>query len=258
MKFKIVPFIVLFLAQVFQSQAQGKRWVSLFNGENLDGWTTKIKGHQAGVNYKNTFRVNDGVLSVNYDEYDQFNNHFGHIFYKEEFSNYILRLDYRIIGEQLTGGPDWGYKNNGVMVHSQSPSSMGIDQPFPRSIEIQFLSGDTDSPAKTGNLCTPATHVVMNNELITKHCTDSNSKFFSGEDWVSVEIEVRNSQIIRHKINGELVMEYTEIQFDADDNETPAQGNPTGTPLTEGYIALQAESHPTEFRNIMILNLDQK
>lgn len=258
MNIKLTAFILFLSSQIFQVQAQEQKWISLFNGKTLEGWTPKIKGHKAGVNHKNTFVVKDGVLAVNYSEYDHFDNDFGHIFYKEKFSNYILRMDYRIVGEQLKGGPDWGYRNNGIMLHSQSPESMGVDQFFPRSIEVQFLSGDADAPAKTGNVCTPGTHIIMEGELITEHCIDSNSKPFSGENWVSVEVEVRNNHLIRHKINGDIVLEYSGTQFDADDNETPAQGNATGTPLTEGYIALQAESHPTEFRNIMLLNLDQQ
>jgi len=43
------------------------RWISLFNGKNLDGWTPKIAGYELGDNYGNTFRVEDGVLKVAYD-----------------------------------------------------------------------------------------------------------------------------------------------------------------------------------------------
>jgi hypothetical protein len=30
-----------------------------------------------------------------------------------------------------------------------------------------------------------------------------------------------------------------------------------GTPLREGYIALQSESHPVEFRKVELLNLEK-
>ncbi len=249
-------FILLTLLQG-NALAADEKWISLFNGKNLDGWNIKIAGHELDVNYNDTFRVNDGILSVRFDQYENFNNSFGHIFYHQKFSNYILRLEYRMIGEQVTGGPDWGLRNNGIMVHSQSPESMELNQFFPRSIEVQLLNGAKTGETPNGNVCTPATHIVMAGKLITEHCTNSNSITNRGEEWVSVEVEVRGDHIIRHKINGILVLEYSKPQIDAEDDETPSHGLKAGTPITEGYIALQAESHPTDFRNIMLLNLDE-
>src|SRR6516165_1593887 len=63
-------------------------WVSLFNGKDLEGWTPKIKGYELGDNFGNTFRVEDGVMKVSYDQYNKFDRKYGHIFYKDRFSNY--------------------------------------------------------------------------------------------------------------------------------------------------------------------------
>lgn len=251
----ILPFIAILFSVQF-SHAEEK-WISLFNGKNLDGWTPKFVGYEAGVNYKNTFRVTDGNLSVNYDKYDVFDNNFGHLFYKDKFSNYILKLEYRMRGKQAKGGPTWGDRNNGIMVHSQSPESMEKDQFFPRSIEVQILNGNDEIETPNGNVCTPGTHIVMNGELIRQHCINSNSVTNKGEDWVQVEVEVRGNKLIRHKINGIVVMEYTNPQIDAHDSETPVHDLPDLTPLSDGYIALQAESQGFDFRNIMLLKLDQ-
>jgi len=253
-------FLIL-IALIFQSvsaNANDGKWISLFNGENLDGWTPKFVGHQAGVNYKDTFIVKHGIFIVSYDNYDKFDRNFGHIFYKQKFSHYILKLEYRMRGNQTPGGPSWGIRNNGIMVHSQSAESMEIDQLFPRSIEVQLLNGTATGETTNGNLCTPGTHVEIGGELITQHCVNSNSMTNRGEDWIKVEVEVRGNQVIRHKINDIQVMEYQHPQIDAMDDETPVKDLPHLTPLTEGYIALQAESHPTEFRNIMLLNLEEK
>ena len=121
--------------------AQEEDWIQLFNGENLDGWIPKIRGHDAGVNFGNTFRVVDGAMQTGYEAYDGFNARFGHIFYKDPYSYYLLRLEYRFVGEQAEGGPGWAVRNSGIMMHSPPPESMPKDQTFPISIEVQLLGG---------------------------------------------------------------------------------------------------------------------
>jgi hypothetical protein len=237
--------------------AQEKEWETIFNGNNLDGWVMKFSGYELGVNYKDTFRAGDGVMSVNYDQYDTFKEEFGHIFYKEKYSNYNFSLEYRFVGDQVPDGPDWAYRNNGIMAHSQDPKTITLHQDFPTSIEIQLLGGAPTGERTTGNMCSPGSHISMGGEVITQHCINSNSKTYRGDQWVRIDVEVRNSKVLRHKINGELVMEYQDIQIDASDETIPMQIFNQGTPLEEGYISLQAESHNTEFRNIMIQNLDE-
>jgi len=137
-----------------------ENWIQLFNGKDLSGWVIKIKGSPLNENYKNTFRVEDGIMKVSYDEYDTFRLEFGHIYYKEPFSNYKLRIEYRFTGEQVPNGPSWAFRNSGVMLHSQSPESVLLNQDFPVSIEAQFLGGDGVTERTTGNVCTPGTRGV--------------------------------------------------------------------------------------------------
>ena len=176
--------LILFVIALFVLSCKTKKeeWIRLFNGKDLTGWDIKIKGFPLNVNYKNTFRVEDGVMKVNYDEYEKFNNEFGHIFYKEPFSSYKLRIEYRFTGDQVPGGPSWAFRNSGVMLHSQSAVSMNLEQDFPVSIEAQFLGGDLP------------------------------------EGFPLAE----------------------------------------GTLLKDGYICLQAESHPVEFRKVEVLKLEDK
>jgi hypothetical protein len=232
-------------------------WVSLFNGKNLDGWTPKIRGFELGENYNDTFRVEDGVLKVCYDKYEKFDNRFGHIFYKDKFSHYRLRVEYRFVGEQVPGGPGWAFRNNGIMLHGQTPESMGKDQSFPVSIEVQLLGGSGTGHRPTANLCTPGTHVVMDGKLHTPHCTNSRSKTYHGDQWVTVEVEVRGNGVIRHIIDGETVMEYEKPQLDPNDGDAKRLIEAgADIMLSEGTISLQAESHPTEFRKIEIMVLE--
>lgn len=235
-----------------------EKWVSLFNGKNLDGWHVKITGHELDDNYNNTFRVEDGVMKVSYDQYDQFNNAFGHIFYKTPFSNYKFRLQYRFVGEQAKGGEAWGYKNSGIMLHCQSPESMLVNQNFPVSLEFQLLGGLKEGePRPTGNLCTPGTNVVMNNELITEHCITSVAETYYDDQWITAEVVVSNDTIT-HYINGKPVITYTHPTYGGEflDGASEAIQAKDGQPLTSGYISLQSESHPIEFKNIEIQELD--
>jgi len=227
-------------------------WRPLFNGKDLDGWTPKIKGYELGDNHADTFRAQDGILKVNYDKYKEFDGKFGHLFYKEKFAHYRLKVEYRFTGEQCKGGPGWATRNSGVMFHCQDPKSMRKDQDFPVSIEAQFLGGLGKGNRPTNNMCSPGTNVVMNGKLFTTHCTNSKSKTFDGDVWVTAEIEVNGSGTIQHFVNGELVLEYEKPQLDPKDADAKKLIRDDKHLLEEGYIALQAESHPVEFRKVEI------
>ncbi len=225
-------------------------WVALFNGKDLTGWTPKIRYHKLGENFGDTFRVEDGLLKVRYDKYEQFDETFGHLFYREQFSHYVLRIEYRFVGDQVKGGPGWAWRNSGVMLHGQSPESMTEDQDFPVSIEAQFLGGDGKSNRSTLNLCTPGTHIEMMGQLVTRHCTNSNSATFHGDQWVTAEIEVRGNEVIRHLIDGKVVLAYERPQLDPNDAHAKGLIVDKKLLLDRGTISLQSESHPIDFRKV--------
>jgi hypothetical protein len=238
-----------------------ENWISLFNGKDLDGWTPKIKGYEFGDNIHNTFRVEDGAIKVVYDGYDgKFNDAFGHLFYKTPFSNYRLRMQYRFTGDQIEDGAGWATKNSGVMIHCQDPNEMTRDQNFPLSIEVQMLGGITEGESRsTANLCTPGTNVVMDGTLITEHCTNSTSETYYDEQWVNLEVEVYSDSLIIHKINDKEVLRYSNPQYGGADigEYDAAYKDRIGETIKGGYISLQSESHPTEFRNIEVLELER-
>ena len=230
-------------------------WIPLFNGENLDGWVPKIAGFEVGDNHADTFRVEDGVLKVRYDKYEgEFDGRFGHLFTEKLYSYYRIRLEYRFGGEQAPGGPDWAFRNSGIMVHGQPVETMQKDQDFPISIEVQLLGGERDRT--TGNLCTPGTNVVMGDELVTAHCVSSSSKLYPGEQWVTAEAIVHGAASVRHLINGEEVLSYEMSQMGGGNvaNHDPSVWE-DGQLIEEGSISLQAESHPVEFRKVELLPL---
>ena len=132
--FRRVACIVLFsLAAATTRAAPGRRRrvAAAVQRQGPDGWTPKITGYPLGENFANTFRVEDGVLKVAYDQYDEFDGKFGHLFYKTPFSHYRLRVEYRFVGEQCPAGPGWAFRNSGVMIHGQSPETMGRTRTSP-------------------------------------------------------------------------------------------------------------------------------
>src|SRR3954468_10923296 len=253
----LASLILFTTAALAQNGADRKDWIQLFNGENLDGWVMKITGYPLGENDANTFRVENGVLKISYDQYREFGNRFGHMFYsKRKFSHYIVAAEYRFVGDQVKGGPEWAFRNNGIMFHCQAPETMGKDQDFPISIEAQLLGGRDTGERSTANVCTPGTEIFRNGEMVKSHCFNSTSRTYRGDQWVRVEVEVLGSEHVRHMIDGKTVLEYGNLQIGggAVSHFDPAVKK-DGTPLAEGYIALQAESHPTEFRKVEVLDL---
>lgn len=239
-----------------QSEVQ-ENWIQLFNGKDLNNWQIKFTGYELGDNFNNTFRVEDGLLRIRYDEWEEWDNQFGHMFYNGEFSHYRLRVEYRFVDEQVKGGPGWAFRNNGLMLHGQSAESMEIDQDFPTSIEVQLLGGNGTDERSTMNLCTPGTNVVMDGVLVEQHCTTSDSKTFHGDQWVTVEVEVRGGETIRHFVEGEEVMSYEQPQLDPRDQYYDKMLSEFGDKIiTSGSISIQAESHPTDFRKIELLVLE--
>jgi hypothetical protein len=256
----VITFLLLVLlpgtAVFAQHESERGEWIQLFNGKDLKGWKVKITGYELNENFGATFRVKDGLLKVAYDKYEKFDGRFGHLFFSETFSHYLLRVEYRFIGEQVPGGPSWAFRNSGIMLHGQSPESMEKDQKFPVSIEVQLLGGNGSGQRPTANLCTPGTNVVMDEQLVTRHCTSSRAKTYHGDQWVTVEVEVRGNTVIKHMIDGKTVLAYNKPQLDDRDPQArKLLAKRKGKMLDRGSISLQSESHPIEFRKVELLKL---
>jgi hypothetical protein len=258
-RFWLLPlaFYLTLTPTAAQRAPDARDWIQLFNGKNLDGWTPKITGYPLGENYGNTFRVENGVLRVVYDQYAQFDNKFGHLFYsRQPFSHYVLAAEYRFVGDQAPGGPSWAARNNGLMLHSQAPQTMQVAQDFPISIEVQLLGGAPAPDRTTANVCTPGTEIFIKGAMVRAHCTNSASQIYRGDQWVRVEVEVRGGDHVTHRVEGQTVLDYDMPRIGGG---TVSDFDPAvkkdGTALTAGYIAIQGESHPTEFRRIELLNL---
>jgi len=254
-RISFLTMIFVLMACAPKKQSYGK-WELIFNGKDLTGWQVKITDFDLNDNYNNTFRVEDRKLKVSYDAYEKFDDKFGHIFFNEKLSHYRFRVEYRFVGKQVDGAPDWAYKNSGIKFHSQPPNTIPKEQKLLVAIEAQLLGGNGTEARPTGNVCTAGSHIEMNGKLITEHCINSTSKTYHDDQWVMAEIEVRGNKKVIHRINGEVVLEYNNPQLDDTDPYSKSLLN-QGLPLmlSEGYLALQAESHPIEFRNIELMRL---
>lgn len=246
---RILSLFTICTSLALADEPAGEKWIPLFNGKDLEGWTPKFADFPLGENLENIFRVEDGLLKVSYEDSGDFQGHFGHLFYKTPYSHYRIRAEFRFTGEQQKGGPAWAFRNNGLMLHSQAPETMGLAQKFPNSIEVQMSGADPEKNPQTatrpmGCLFTPGTKVMRDGKEFKGGSDSASGEPMSGLEWVTIEAEVRGGEEIIHYVNGQEVLRYQKTMLE------------NGTPLTSGYIAIQAETHPTVFRKIELLVLE--
>lgn len=249
-----LPFLLFsFDSKTGHENINIKKWVKLFNGKNLDGWKVKIAGFPLGENFGNTFRVENGILSVRYDQYgDNFNSRFGALYYNKKLTNYRLKVEYRFVGETAPGAPSWGFRDSGVQYHGQDPASIGLAQAFPVCLEYNLHGGNGKDERPTGEICTPGTTVEIDGKKNESFCTPPTVKrTFHGDQWVTLEIDVKEGKIA-HFVNVEEILRFENPKFNPADELGKAfivNGNDV---VKDGFISLQSNSHPIDFRKIEI------
>jgi hypothetical protein len=251
--FSAIPLILSSFGSNPIDRVTAAKWVSLFNGKNLDGWSMKISGYKLGENFGNTFRVEDGILSIRYDQYDSFRNRFGALYYDRKLTNYRLKVEYRFVGETTVGAPSWGFRDSGVQYHSQSPASLEIDQPFPVCLEYNLHGGNGKDERPVGEICASGTTVEINGQPNTSFCTPAFVKrTFHGDQWVTLEIEVRGNKI-KHLVNGEEILVFENPKYNPKHEIGKTFIRDNDASVKDGYISLQSNSHPIDFRKIELM-----
>jgi hypothetical protein len=99
--------------------------------------------------------------------------------------------------------------------------------------------------------------VFYQGELDPRHCISSSSETYQWDQWVKADLIVYRDSLVIHMVNGDTVLVYSNPQiggevvdgFDPDIKQD-------GTPLTSGYIGLQAEGQGVVFRNLKMRNLE--
>ncbi len=255
---KLVSLFCLGLFVFSLTAQENEGWKPMFNGKNLKGWTTKIHHYETGDNFGDTFRAEDSIIKVRYDNYEgDFNNRFGHLYFDEPYSYYHLSMEYRFVGDLHPGAPVFTKLNSGVMFHSQDPRTMPKEQDWPISVEMQFLAGIEEGKERpTGNMCSPGTDIEYEGKVYDRHCLSSSSKTYYGDQWVKAEVIVLGDSLVKHIVNNKLVLQYTKPQIGGGVvNRFDPEIKQDGKLLSEGFIALQSEGQPIDFKNIKIKNL---
>lgn len=257
--FKQLLLFIPFLLQSYHTTnnklapQDSRKWVSLFNGKNLSNWKPKITGYPLGENFGNTFRVKDKILSTRYDQYDSFNNRFGALYYDKKFTNYRLKVEYRFAGELTPGAPAWGFQDGGVQYHCQPPATVGLNQQFPVCLEYNFHGKKDATERPTGEICVSGIYIEMSGARNKSNCTPPMVKrSFAGDQWVTAEVEVKDGKIT-HFVNGEQIIQFENPRFDSTHKEAKKFIIAGNDKVTEGYISLQSNSHPMDFRKIEIM-----
>ena len=244
---------LFFLSFDFTAPRTKATWVPLFNGRDLDGWKMKIVGHELGDNFGNTFRVENGILSVRYDQYKSFDNTFGALYYHRKLTNYRLRVEYRFLGETAPGAPSWGFRDSGVQYHCQAPESLGLKQPFPVCLEYNLHGGNGKDERPVGEICANGTFVEIRGTKNESFCTPPVvQRTFHGDQWVTLEIEVRGNSIT-HFVNGEEILRFENPRYNPahELGKTLIVGGDDR--VRGGYISLQSNSHPIDFRKVEVM-----
>ncbi|HEX6070064.1 MAG TPA: DUF1080 domain-containing protein [Longimicrobiaceae bacterium] len=244
-------------ATAARSDPNQREWLDIFNGRDLSGWIVKIAKHDVGENFGDTFRVADGMIQVRYDQYGDFDGQYGHLYYDQSLSHYLASLEYQFTGDVQPGAPSFVLLNSGIMVHALDPRTMLRDQDWPISVEMQFYAEiPGGNPRPTGNMCSPGTNIFYNGQLDTRHCISASGRALPKDAWVRAEVLVLGDSVVKHIVNGDTVLTYTRPQIGGG---TVSGHNPAvkqdGKLLSEGYLALQSEGQPINFRNIRLLNL---
>ena len=235
-------------------EIDNSKWVSIFNGKDLDGWIMKIRGFQLGENFGNTFRIENGILSIRYDGYgDNFDDRFGGLYFDKKLSNYRFRAEYRFVGETAPGAPEWGYRDSGIQFHSQPPATLKLTDAFPVCLEYNLHGGNGTDDRPVGAICANGMFVEIDGEKNSSYCTPAKvGRTFHGDQWVTLEIDVKDGEIT-HYVNGEEILSYSNPTYDPENETAKALILNGETSVKGGYLSIQSNSHPIDFRKIEIL-----
>lgn len=203
--------------------------ISLFNGENLDGWHVDVPDMDDNPDAINPFIIRDGILvSLGTPQ--------GHLITDAVYANYRLHIEYRFAGKP---------GNCGALVHASTPRA--LYKMFPKSIEAQMMhqnAGDfwcivedivvpdmekRRGPKEEWGITEGKKRRIPN---LTKNSENKVGK------WNTMMIECLDREI-KVWVNGDLV----NYGYDCTTNK--------------GQVAVQAEGSEVEFRKIELTQIKE-
>ncbi|GAC25578.1 hypothetical protein GMES_3300 [Paraglaciecola mesophila KMM 241] len=250
-------------AEALEISNSGDKWVSLFNGNDLQGWQTFVSYQPKDSKYqdpdylpvrgvnndpKKVFSVQDGLLRISGEEW-------GGISTIKEYENFHLKFDVK------WGDKKWPPRENlprdsGVLYFAVGEPGASMNH-WMRSHEMQIQVGDSGD------------YHSLDGVLIDTHCGDANDgdwHFYRyapdmplcedianrvlklGEyespigQWDTMEV-IADNKVVIHKINGREVFRAYHSRQVIDGKQVP---------LTKGKIEFQSEGAEVFYRNIRI------
>ena len=244
-------------AQSPSDKADRRDWIQLFDGKSLDGWVPKITGYPLEKTTPTPSASSTAPCRrrpTGPRRREQIRPSF-----LPTSEVLLLHRRRRVPLHRRAGGrrSRLGHSQQWPDV-AQPVAAIDVEGPgFPISVEVQLLGGlPNGKPQSTANMCSPGTQVFIDGTMVKGHCLDSKSQTYAGDQWVRVEVAVRGGERLIHKVEGQTVLEYEKPTIGGGEvNKFDPAVKVDGTLLTDGYIEIQGESHPTEFRKIEVLNL---
>jgi hypothetical protein len=191
-------------------------WIDLFNGKDLAGWVvdgpTEYKDKADGNKAKPLWTVQDGMIRTA-------GAAFGFLRYDRELSDFILRVDYRLVKEK---GANSGI---GIRTRAFDAKQSTATRPSFYSYEVQLLD---DADAK------PTAHTTGS---LYRYVAPTKAAHKPAPEWNTVEIECVGPKV-RINFNGT-----DTLVFDQSTDEKLK-----GKPL-KGYVCLQSHSKQAEFKS---------
>lgn len=225
-------------------------WVNLFNGKDLTGWVPLIHKSKVGENYMDTFRADsvNKVIRIAYDKYpnQSFDGRIGNLYYNKRLTNYRVRVTYRFIEPQAKNPVSWGRNNSALMIFAVDPYTITGDPQLPPMIELQLLGSPSAGGTTSPNYCDLG---GMSMQQHSARCGNNGSGKAPNpaNQWTTVEAEVHVTGVTK--------------VFQLPDTTNPAQtmSGPRymNQAVTGGFVALQSESQPIEFKDILLKELPQ-
>lgn len=213
---KIILLPLVLAASIFAADEDG--FVPLFNGKDLSGWVNANCAPE-------TWTVKDGMIHCT-------GIPTGAMRTEKQYENFILEADWRHLS---AGG------NSGIFIWGTPLSAPGV--PFLRGIEVQVLDHGYNAKGKNEWYTTHGDVFPIHGATMKPLGKHNGQRSFPSEErskpspeWNHYRIECNNGSIRLH-VNGKEVSGGDECNY------------------RKGYLALESEGAPVEFKNIRIKEL---
>jgi hypothetical protein len=244
---------------------EDEQWTTLFNGENLDGWTVS-RGNEPGQTAEEIFQVTDGMLHVYKGAAQGSAQSIATIRTNDSYGNYVFQFEYMWATNRFVPRANVD-RDAGILFHLCN----NLNAVWPDSLEFQMGSSPLNGEWVTGDIFmigslprAQTTSILSGNNFVfaepemggTRRSIGAPNGYERGRtnvrldrptEWNTIELTVRGATEAEFKLNGVVVNRL----FDMERNV----GGGVFQPLDSGPIALQAEYAELFYRNIRLREL---